>query len=1020
MLSHRSVLAIVLSLSLLPASRLAAQALFSKPVKVFGDPNFIGTASNPLAFDSVGPNVVEGREMFQPLGIALDNSVSPPIVYIADTSNNRVLGYKYNTQLTAGSYADLVLGQPDRFTTTPQGPGANYSTGLNGPTGIAVDSAGNLYVADTGNNRILRYPQPFAQPAGYQFPNMIIGQTTFATNGANTGGIKASTLSLSLRTGLAFDASGNLWVTDAGNNRVLRFPASVLTAGANAPSADTVIGQTSFTTNQPATSQTSTTALTEPTGIAFDSVGDMLVADQLHRVLVYLPGLTTGGAASRILGIPGQQQTTPVNSTGLGNAIGVTAIGTNILVADTSNNRILEFGAVSSWPAASSQVSPAATAVIGQPDFMSSMANQGGQPSAATLSGPVDLTSSSSELFVADSGNNRILVYPAAPSPSPTASRVIGQMDFPYSAPNLVLGEEFYFSGTGANSVSGSAILDYSSTPPHMYVADTFNNRVLGFKDFTSYQNGQTADIVIGQPDLLHTVINYPSNSSSTPNQQGLYGPTSVVVDSTGDLYVVDTFNSRVLRFPTPFNPPANGTTPESADLVLGQESFTSKVTDPTPNTMGAPTSLAFTQNGANTSMANSGWLAVSDANLNRVVFFQKPFSSGMNATLVVGQPSFNATLPRSNALGLNTPYGVAIDSEDRVIVADTANARVQVFDQVENLSNGAAASFSLTSGLSQPVAIGVGPDNGFWVADVSGANHLLHFPSIDMLATENYASDFSQPALSPRAAFTDQYNNLLVCDGINRVLYFAPQVAAVNAANYLSGRPLAPGAFAAIFPSVSTNSIANGTAAESGFPLPTVLADTQVLINGTASALFFVSKGQINVPLPLSLPSSGTVNLEVVRQSTGQIYGGAELSLASASPALFTISGTGSGEVAALNQDNTVNSASNPVARGQIIQLFGTGQGPVANAPPDGTPATGPTPTAVLPQVILGNDYVPAANIAYSGLAPYEVGVWQINVMIPTTTVPGSSVPIQIIMNSIPSGNPANPSQIATTLAIK
>ena len=105
-------------------------------------------------------------------------------------------------------------------------------------------------------------------------------------------------------------------------------------------------------------------------------------------------------------------------------------------------------------------------------------------------------------------------------------------------------------------------------------MADTLNNRILGFKDFTHMQNGQAADIVIGQPDLFRVQINYPTNDPTKPNQQGLHGPTSLVVDSAGNLYVADTFNSRILRFPTPFNPPSGSTVLESADLVLGQTGF--------------------------------------------------------------------------------------------------------------------------------------------------------------------------------------------------------------------------------------------------------------------------------------------------------------------------------------------------------------------------------------------------------------------------------------------------------------
>jgi NHL repeat len=169
LLAHRSALTLIVIPFI--ASTLYGQALFNKPVTVLGDPNFIGTAADPLIYDSPGPNWVEGREVNSPGGIALDNSVSPPIVYIADTGNNRVLAYQYATQLTAGSYADLILGQPNQYTTLREGPGTSFSTGLNAPTGLAVDAMGNLYVADSGDNRILRYPKPFSQPSGYQFPD---------------------------------------------------------------------------------------------------------------------------------------------------------------------------------------------------------------------------------------------------------------------------------------------------------------------------------------------------------------------------------------------------------------------------------------------------------------------------------------------------------------------------------------------------------------------------------------------------------------------------------------------------------------------------------------------------------------------------------------------------------------------------------------------------------------------------------------------------------------------------------
>jgi uncharacterized protein (TIGR03437 family) len=1019
---HRflSTSALILSVSFLLAGAVSAQTLFNKPAKVFGDPHFIGTAANPLSFDTYGPNVVEGREMTQPFGVAVDNSVSPPIIYISDTGNNRVLGFQYNTQLTAGAVADVVLGQPDRFTTLAQGPGVGaYSTGLNGPTGLAVDSAGNLYVADSSNNRILRYAKPMAQPAGFQFPNMIIGQTSFSGNSANPGGVKATTLALAgNRTGLSFDAAGNLWVADSGNNRVLRFPAAVLTAGTNAPAADVAVPQADLVSSAAAGSRTSLTAISGPTGVTFDPAGNMLVSDSLQRVLIYPPGATFGATASQLLGIA-VNPATPVNNTGFAGVFSVYATANNILVADSRNNRVMVYPPVAALTGSGNQNSAPATAVLGQPLFTTATVNNGNpEPSSTTLNFPADIAASATELFVADSGNNRVMVFPLnAGVPSATASRVIGQLDFPYRAPNLIEGKEFGFSGS-TSGASGSAILDYSSTPPHLYVADTQNNRILGFNDFTHMTEGQAADIVIGQPDLFRMLTNYPSNDSTKPNQQGLNGPTSLAVDSAGNLYVTDTFNARVLRFPTPFHPPSGSTVLESADLVLGQQDFSSAVTDSTPQTLSSPIALAFTQGGANAASA-TGMLFVVDASQNRVLGFSKPFRNGMSASIVLGQSSYYITTATSTSSGLSSPRGIAIDPQDRVLVADWGNSRVQVFDQAGNLTIGQAASFSLNSGLSQPVAIGMASDGGFWVADDSGLNHLLHYPNVSVLPTVNYASDAAQPALSPRSAFVDQYGNLLVADGINRLLYFVPQVAAVNAANYIPGRALAPGAIAAIFPSVSTNVIANGTQNNTVIPVPLVMVDTQVLINGSAVPLFYVSPGQINAMLPIGLPSSGTATLQIVRQSTGQIYGAAEIALAPASPGLFTSGGTGTSQVAALNADNSVNSSSRPAIHGQVVQLFGTGQGFVANAPPDGTPSTGLVPTAATPLVLLGNSYVPAVNVQYSGLAPAEVGVWQINVLIPATTAPGN-VSLQVFMNSIPSGNPANPAEIATTIAVK
>ena len=1012
---------------------LAAQALFHKPVKVLGDPKFIGTAGNPLQIEGNGPNWVEGRELSSPLGIALDTSVSPPAVYIADAGNNRVLGFQYTTQLTAGAFADVVIGQVDLFSNlTSQQNGR--SLGLTQPSGLAVDGSGNLYVADTGDNRILRYPKPLSQPGGVATPDLVIGQTSFAGKSANQGGaVSATSLAFStsstFRSGLAFDSSGNLWVADSGNNRVLRFPAAALLKGANNPTADVVLGQADFVSAVAATSRMTKTGLLLPQGLAIDPTGRILVTDAESRVVVYPAAPAVNAQAIRILGIDTSQTSTFTTQIAVNNPFGVAATSAGVVVADTSNNRLLVFPTVDTWSPETTQFSPSATQVVGQSSYTVSKANQGnGDASGSSFNLPIDVAASGSELFTVDFQNNRVIVFNFGTAGVTTpASRVIGQLDFPYFAPNLIEGKEFFLQLT--SNLSGSAILDQSSTPPHLYVADPQNNRILGFNDFTHLLNGQKADLVIGQPDFFRSQINYPSNDPTMPNQQGLHLPTSLAVDSAGNLYVVDTGNSRVLRFPVPF---ASGKTGlESADLVIGQTSFTATVTDPSAQNMSAPIGIALTADAFNASVANTGWLVVSDAALNRVLFFQKPFSSGMSATKVLGSLNYTNTTPgSSDPPRFNGPRGLAVDPSDRVMVADTGNHRLQIFNKAASINTYDTPPISLTA-FSSPLAVSAG-SGGFWVADV-GQNALLHFPIVNNLVLTNNTSDASQPADGPLSSFVDSFGNLLIADNENRIEYFAPALAAINAANG-SGRPLTGGSIISVYPAASDtsstssgtmpNPIAAGTAAATAIPLPVSLSDTQVLVNNTPVPLYFVSPGQINLELSNSLPVSGTADLQILRQSTGQVYGGAELQLASTDPALFTSNQSGSGQVAAINvQDGSVNSPTNPVARGQFISLFGTGIGPVPNAPPDGQAASGAVPASDFPQVLIGANataFVPAADITYSGLAPGLVGVWQINIMIPSTAPTGSSIPIKLFEDSIPNIDPNGTVTGNTTIAIK
>jgi uncharacterized protein (TIGR03437 family) len=991
------------------------------------------------------PNLVEGRELNSPSGIALDTTSTPNHLYVADTLNNRVLGWKDANCVAAGvptgnggcfgAFADIVIGQNDFFTTLQQGPGRSGSTlqasGMTTPTGLTVDSKGNLYVVDTGNNRILRFPTPFAQTNG-QFPDLVIGQQNFSSLAANAGGISAGTLNFSsggsvLTAYLKFDSSNNLWVTDPGNQRVLRFPAASLTA--NGPSADLVLGQPDFSTNTlPAKyDNTSLTTLNYPTGIMFDPIGRLYISESIptsqtsatrSRILVFQPPYSSNMAAQRIIGTvvtpTGGSPPPTVGPSQLGAAAGnMFNINNNIAIADSSNSRIMIYNPFQQFT--SDTLTQNAQLVLCQTDANSGKSNRGNSdannnscqaPTDAIFSGPPG-----NNLFIADTGNNRVIVMPMV-QPSSTlafnnAVGLEGQQFFSQTAPNYIEGREFHFADVSGRADAGIAI-DNSSNPPHLYIADTYNNRILCFVDYRTVQTGGFATFVIGQPDLFHADVNFnpnsPTSSSSTPTQVGLNAPTGVVVDpATGDLYVADSANSRVLRFPSPFTQSSKLLQP--ANLVLGQSSFTASITDVTASRMFEPYGLAW---------APGVGLLVSDVVDNRVLLFPAPFQTGMSATVVWGQSSFGTAATGSADNQFNGPHGVAVDSAYRLYVADQSNNRVLVFDDVRRATSGShslvsIASMTGTSSLTTPRSVFVDqytPPGGttvdeLWIGDSGRA--IRFSGGYSDYFTSNFTPDLIIPVAGGAIALAvDQYYTLYTADIANRIALHYINLSALNGASFNTVRQtVAPNTIMSIF---SQGGQFTGTQAATTVPLPTNMQSLQVLLNGTPVPLYYVSPGQINCLIPNNAPTSGTADLQVLRTDDGQTLGDTTINMTTVAPGIFTLNG-GKGQAAAINDDGTANSSSNPVGRGHVLQVFGTGVGNISGAPNDGSAVTGPLQTAAQTQAYING--IPC-TVQYSGLAPGQVGVWQVNVLIadavpPTSTLSNRISELSIQLNNVP-----------------
>ena len=333
---------------------------------------------------------ISANSLNSPYGVLADSSGN---LYVVDTGNSRVLSYP-----SGSTTATQVYGQLGSFTTNTLNDGGISANSLCEPFAVVLDSSGNLYVADTENNRVLFFP------SGSTTATRVYGQDgSFTTNSENNGGVSAN--SLWDPEGVALDSSGNLYVGDYGNNRVLFFPSGSTTA-------TRVYGQGgSFTTNTQNKGGVSANSLFEPQGVTLDSSGNLYVADYGNsRVLFYLPGSTT---AAGVYGQLGSLTSNTANNGGISanslddpTAIALDSSG-NLYVVDNRNHRVLFY------PPGSTT----ATQVYGQlGSFTTAVPDQGGV-SANSLYYPwgVALDSSSGNLYVADAGNDRVLGYPAPP-----------------------------------------------------------------------------------------------------------------------------------------------------------------------------------------------------------------------------------------------------------------------------------------------------------------------------------------------------------------------------------------------------------------------------------------------------------------------------------------------------------------------------------------------------------------------------------------------------------------------------
>ena len=631
-------------------------------------------------FTHNGTNILTNAGLSTPAAVAVDRSVVPNRLYVADMGNHRVLGWHSVDALKNGATADLVIGQQDFLSSIAQCRNAavNGAT-LCSPSAIAVDGAGNLYVVDQGNNRVLEYNIPFTTDT---LPDLVFGQNgSFTSSGCNLGG-SITDATLCNPTGVAVDTAGNVYISDWNNSRILEYDSPLVTD----THADMVFGQGGkFNSGVCNDGGVSAGSLCNPGQLAVDAAGNLYASDSFNwRVLEYNDPLTGNTTADLVFG-QGNSFTSNTDNCGTtpssgnlctANGIAVDS-GENLYISDANFKRILEFNK----PVGTGDTS--ADLAIGTPNLTSLGCNAG--LGSATLCGPMGVAlDSANNLYMADLYLNRVLQFndPLATSPpNTTADLVLGQFDFNQHGTNIIK--------SGGLDLPLSVAVDPSVTPNRLYVADWQNNRVLGWKSAPGFANGAAADIVIGQPDFLSGDCNQtPPTSGAGRNPPAaadtLCNPAGVAVDPQGNLYVADSSNSRVLEYDQPFG--SGKITDLDADLVFGQHgSFTTTI----PNQGGVSgDSLSSQIFGVGTDPA--GNLYVADSGNNRVLEFSAPvILSNTSADAVFGQGNnfssntcnfdggCNSVECFTTADALCNPSGAAVNSAGNIFIADSGNGRV-------------------------------------------------------------------------------------------------------------------------------------------------------------------------------------------------------------------------------------------------------------------------------------------------------------------------------------------------------
>ena len=887
--------------------------------KVDTDGDISTVAGTGTAGFSGDGGAATSAQLDNPYGVAVDGASN---LYIADDNNNRIrkVDSSGNISTVAGTGTAGYSGDG----------GAATSAQLDNPYVVALDGAGNLYIADGGNHRIRK-----VNSAG------VI--STVAGNGmagfGGDGGAATSAL-LNFPIDVAPDALGNLYIAEWVNNRIRKVDSDGVIS--------TVAGREQ---------------LSNPQDVALDDSGNLYIADMgNHRIhKVDSAGVISTVAGSGTAGFGGDGGA--ATAAQLNQPRGVAPDGAgNLYIADSNNQRIRKVDSDGNI-----------STVAG--DGMIGSGGDGGPATAARLGYPLGVAlDGAGNLYIAESGNNRVRKVDTAGVISTVAgdgtygfggdggAATAAQLQDPYDvvldgAGNLYIADRSdrrirkvdtagvisTVAGDGTSGFSGdggAAMAAQLSSPSgvaldgagNLYIGDQDNQRIRKIATVPGFSAG------ILSTGMITTVAGdgaqgYGGDGGAAVAAQ-LNQPIGVALDGAGNLYIADGGNNRIRKVGPPPPPPARPPEPEPTVEPVGvfELSFTPAAEADPSEPMSQTLMLRAAGGAAEFEVLTSArWIDVS----------RWSGSASWKGSLAAGETvTLRVTV---NPLGLRP-----------------GTHRGYVYIR----SGGRASRVRIVLEVAPPT----GPD----VTESGGVLNAAR------MSAYGEAGLFGPPALPLTPG------SLVVVQGVN----------------FLAGEPIGA----------------------EGFPLPTSLEGVRVLFDGLEAPLFAVGPQRIEAQLPWalggeSLAAGGLAVAEVVVEAGGKSSYPRRFWVGAYGPGVFTASGAGSGQAIVLFAGTTALAApsgfgagSRPARAGEVLEIYATGLGPVSPPLADGMNSCLPAGvcladgsnvvlrhTTERPRVSIGGVAVAADGVLFSGSAPTLAAVDMVLVEVPAGIEPSAAAEVLI-----------------------